>query len=172
LTYLDGNGVGIDHNETSVEVCRSNGLTAYTPEEFLEAETYGTGSFDALIVLHVLEHLEDGGADELLETYLPFIRPEGRVVLVTPQERGFASDETHTHLVSGSDLVALCERHGLLVNLTVQEATWLPPKEDHSCGTAPGSHRTSLENSTRDIPVRRIEHSHQGVLTGGLTFRR
>ncbi len=116
LTYLDGNGVGVDHNETSVEVCRSNGLTAYTPEEFLEDEAYRLGSFDALIVLHVLEHLEDGDADELFDAYLPFIRPEGRVVLVTPQERGFASDETHTHLVSGSDLVELCERHGLLVD--------------------------------------------------------
>jgi 2-polyprenyl-3-methyl-5-hydroxy-6-metoxy-1,4-benzoquinol methylase len=116
LAYLDGNGVGVDHNETSVEVCRSIGLTAYTPEEFLEAETDRLGSFDALVMLHVLEHLEDGDSDELLDTYLPFVRPQGRVVLVTPQERGFASDATHTHPVSGSDLVSLCERHGLLVD--------------------------------------------------------
>jgi hypothetical protein len=27
---------------------------------------------------------------------------------------------------------------------TNKEATWLPRWEDHSCGTAPGSHRTSL----------------------------
>ena len=116
MTYLDGNGVGVDHNETSVEFCRSIGLTAYTPEECLEAETDRLGSFDALVILHVLEHLEAGAAYELLDTYLSFVRPEGRVVLVTPQERGFASDKTHTHPVSGSDLVALCERHGLHVD--------------------------------------------------------
>ncbi len=116
LSYLDGDGVGVDHNITSVEHCRSIGLTAYTPNEFLENEHYKPESFDTLVVLHVLEHLESDGADKLLETYLPFIRPGGRVVLVTPQERGFASDSTHTQFVSGDQLVALCLAHGLVVD--------------------------------------------------------
>jgi SAM-dependent methyltransferase len=116
LTYLDGNGVGVDHNETSIEFCRSIGLTAFTSDEFLKSKPYELGSFDSLISLHVLEHLQQGESDDLLQTYLPYVRPGGRVVLVTPQERGFASDSTHTHLVSGEDLIALCEQNGLIVD--------------------------------------------------------
>ncbi len=116
LVYLDGDGVGIDHNETSVTFCRSIGLTVYTPEAFVASTHHRPELFDALVVVHVLEHLLAGEADDLLVTYLPFIRPGGKVVLVTPQERGFSSDPTHTDFVSGSHLVELCRRHGLAVD--------------------------------------------------------
>ena len=33
--------------------------------------------------------------------------------------------------------------------LTAVQATWLPREEDHSCGTAPESHRTSLYGGAR-----------------------
>ncbi|HZZ81595.1 MAG TPA: class I SAM-dependent methyltransferase [Gemmataceae bacterium] len=35
LRHLDGNGVGIDHNPTSIATCRERGLTAFTTESFL-----------------------------------------------------------------------------------------------------------------------------------------
>jgi len=116
LRFLDGEGVGVDHNPTSVAHCRSIGLSAYTPEEFFDQISGEHGPFDSLIMLHVLEHLQPGEADDLLSTYLPFIRPGGRAVFVTPQERGFASDLTHTHFVSGENILALCRRHDLAVD--------------------------------------------------------
>ncbi len=115
LKFLDGSGVGIDHNPSFVAACRADGLTAFTPEEFDQSE-YAEGTpFDSLILMHVLEHLEHGRADEILDAYLPRVRPNGSVVCVTPQERGFASDPTHTHFVDGDAMRALMERHGLRV---------------------------------------------------------
>jgi len=113
LKYLHGNGVGIDHNPDFVSSCRGDGLRAFTPDEFEGSRFDQPGKFDALIMMHVLEHLEAGQSDEILSRYLPMVRPAGRVVLVTPQERGFASDPTHTVFVDGDELVALVRRHGL-----------------------------------------------------------
>jgi SAM-dependent methyltransferase len=113
LQYLDGHGIGIDHNDASVKACREAGLSAYTPDEFLGSGYDVPRGFDAMIMLHVLEHLQPGQDDEILDRYLPFVRDGGRVLLVTPQERGFASDPTHTDFVDGDDLVSLCRRHGL-----------------------------------------------------------
>src|SRR4030095_714662 len=38
LQHLEGHGVGVDTNPTSVEICRSKGLEAFTVEEFLGSE--------------------------------------------------------------------------------------------------------------------------------------
>lgn len=116
LKYLDGNGVGIDHNDDFVRACCADGLRAFTPEGFRDSEYDQPGLFDSMIVMHVLEHLRTGESDHLLRSYLPYVRRGGRVVLVTPQERGFASDPTHVHFVDGDELVALCGRHGLAVH--------------------------------------------------------
>lgn len=116
LKYIDGNGVGVDHNEQFVQACRDDGLQAFTPETFAASEFNRPARFDAMIVMHVLEHLGPGQADEILAQYRPLVRPGGRVVLVTPQERGFASDPTHTDFVDGDELVALCARHDLEVD--------------------------------------------------------
>lgn len=116
LKYLDGSGVGIDHNEEFVQACLDDGLRAFTPEGFRGSEFDRAGRFDAMIVMHVLEHLQEGQADQMLASYLPLVRPGGRVVLVTPQERGYASDPTHTIFVDGDALVDLCRRHGLDVD--------------------------------------------------------
>lgn len=116
LHFLDGHGVGVDHNADSIAACRAAGLTAYTTDEFPGSPADRPGAYDALLMLHVLEHLQPGEADALLSSYLPYVRPGGRVVLITPQERGFASDPTHTAFVDGDDLVALVRRHGLAVD--------------------------------------------------------
>lgn len=116
LQYLDGNGVGVDHNPEFVLACKDRGLVAFTPEQFSASEFAEPGRFDSLICLHVLEHLDDGVAHALLSTYLPSVRSGGKVVLVTPQERGFASDSTHTVFVDGDSLVAVARDLGLAVD--------------------------------------------------------
>ncbi len=116
LAFLDGSGVGIDHNPEMVRTCTQRGLTAFTPDKFATSPYWQDGRFDSLLALHVLEHLEPGQADQLLTTYLPLIRPGGRVILVTPQERGYASDPSHTEFVDGDALVDLTRRHGLHVS--------------------------------------------------------
>jgi 2-polyprenyl-3-methyl-5-hydroxy-6-metoxy-1,4-benzoquinol methylase len=115
LEYLHSNGVGVDHNASSIAMCRARGLTCYLPDDFLASPYAVPGRFDSLIMLHVLEHLPATEHAGLLRTYLPYVRPGGRVVLITPQERGFASDPTHVQFVDGDDLARLCEKHGIRV---------------------------------------------------------
>lgn len=91
--------VGVDHNPTSVECCKNYGLTAYTPQDFFSSSHANLNSFDALLVAHVMEHLTETEAIELLNTYTPFIKNNGKVIIITPQEAGFASDPTHVTMM-------------------------------------------------------------------------
>jgi 2-polyprenyl-3-methyl-5-hydroxy-6-metoxy-1,4-benzoquinol methylase len=112
LGYLAPNATGIDHNPGAVAACRAHGLRAYLPADFA-ASPRPSGGFDALVAAHVLEHLTRSEADDLLRTYLPEIRPGGRVVLITPQERGQRSDPTHVRFVDRHALEATCRAHDL-----------------------------------------------------------
>lgn len=116
LDYLDGSGVGVDHNDEFVAACRSRGLVAFTPDDFAASDFNRPARFDSMIMMHVLEHLDEGQGEQLLATYTPLVRPGGRLVLVTPQERGYQSDPTHTHFVDGERLVELCRDQGLAVD--------------------------------------------------------
>jgi len=98
LEFLDGNGIGVDHNPTSVDECRARGFEAYTPEAFALVDV---GMFDTLLLSHVVEHLDPSSGVELVRSYLPYIRAGGRIVLITPQEAGQRSDPTHVTFVDG-----------------------------------------------------------------------
>ena len=115
LAHLDGNGFGIDHNPTSVAVARARGLSASTPDEFLAGPHAHPGAFDSLLIAHVLEHMPQEAARALLSRYLGYVRPGGRVVLICPQERGWASDPTHVRFVDARALEELCGEVGILV---------------------------------------------------------
>lgn len=101
--------VGVDPNPACVQVARARGFEAYTPES-LRAEP---ASFDSLLVAHVLEHLTEDEANSLLRTYLPYLKPGGQVILITPQERGYAMDPTHIRFVDFAGLDALSRQWGL-----------------------------------------------------------
>lgn len=108
LAHLGGNGIGVDPNPHAVALARARGLTALTPDEFAASEHARPERFDALLVAHVLEHLTPRAAHALVARHLPGVRPGGKVVLITPQERGFASDATHVEFVGFEELEALC----------------------------------------------------------------
>jgi SAM-dependent methyltransferase len=115
LAHLGGEGVGVDHNAASVAMARERGLVAYTSEEFLTGAHATKGSFDSLLAAHVVEHMSEEDAVGLLRTYLPFVRKGGKVVLITPQERGYATDATHVRFCGFAEVAALCETVGLTV---------------------------------------------------------
>src|SRR6185312_4666860 len=112
LGYIGGRGTGVDPNATSVAIARQRGLDAFTPDE-LPADRTGR-IYDSLLCSHVLEHLPAGEQAALLGEWLPLVRPGGRVVLICPQERGFASDATHVTFLDGPDLDDLCTGAGLV----------------------------------------------------------
>lgn len=115
LAHLGNNGVGVDHNPESVAIARARGLTSFTSDEFPSSGYATPGAFDAMLLAHVVEHVDPDFAVELVRMYLPYIRRGGRVVFITPQERGYASDDTHVAFSDFDALRRLAERLGLTV---------------------------------------------------------
>jgi 2-polyprenyl-3-methyl-5-hydroxy-6-metoxy-1,4-benzoquinol methylase len=106
-------GLGIDHNAASVEAARARGLDAMSTEAFLASDRAVPGSFDTLLVSHVLEHLTPTEALALLRAHLSLVRPGGQVIVVTPQECGFASDPTHVHFFDFAECASLLTAAGI-----------------------------------------------------------
>lgn len=115
LPFLPPGSVGVDHNADSVRVCREQGLDAVTTDEFLARDPAEHGGFTGLLAAHLLEHLPQGAQAELLRGYLPYLAPGARVVLICPQRRGYASDDTHLVYLDLPKLRRVCEELGLSV---------------------------------------------------------
>jgi len=115
LEHLDGHGVGVDHNAASVEYCRSRGLTALTTDEFSASEYARPDAFDSILAAHLVEHLSEELAREVMASYLPYLRAGGAVVFITPQERGYATDATHVKFMDFAEVARLAGDLGLTV---------------------------------------------------------
>lgn len=122
LSHLDGHGVGIDHNPDSVRMTRDRGFRAFTPDEFDASDYARPSAFDSLLAAHLVEHLDEAECRQLLRRYLPHVRPGGRLILISPQEAGFASDSTH---VTYFDLQAL-DRLGRSLGVEAERAFSFP----------------------------------------------
>jgi 2-polyprenyl-3-methyl-5-hydroxy-6-metoxy-1,4-benzoquinol methylase len=105
LRNLGENVVGIDPNRDCVAAARAEGFLAYAPHELPEM------MFDTLLFAHVLEHVAE--PQDLVHSYLPRLRPGGQVILITPQEAGYASDPTHVHFLDFDGLTDVVEKTGL-----------------------------------------------------------
>jgi hypothetical protein len=113
LEHLRGQGVGLDHNPHSVAAARSVGLRAFTPEEFEGSEWDRPSAFDSLLLSHVAEHMRRDELLTLLRAHLPYVRSGGQLILITPQEIGFASDPSHVEFMDLPFLRALAGELGL-----------------------------------------------------------
>lgn len=115
LAHLGGNGVGVDHNAASVALARQRGLEAYTVEEFPASGHARPDAFEALLAAHVVEHMSEPEGRALLAAYLPYVHAGGKVVIITPQERGYRTDPTHVRFCGFAEVAALCAAMGLTV---------------------------------------------------------
>ena len=61
----------------------------------------------------MIEHLQVDEARTVIGSYLPYLRPGGEVVFITPQERGYASDPTHVVFADYDELRRLSVDLGL-----------------------------------------------------------
>jgi 2-polyprenyl-3-methyl-5-hydroxy-6-metoxy-1,4-benzoquinol methylase len=107
--------VGVDHNPTSVGIARERGFTAYTSEEFPDSPDGKDGSFDAMLAAHLVEHLQEPEAKDVVGSYLRYLRPGGRVVFITPQEKGYSTDATHVRFSGFPEVTALAGDLGMTV---------------------------------------------------------
>lgn len=113
LKTLGKSSVGIDHNPLAVELARAQGFTALTVEEWQASSLRRPGAFDSILLAHVIEHLDEAAAEALLADYLPYLKPGGRLMMICPQEKGYASDATHVRFADGAVLTQLSKAAGL-----------------------------------------------------------
>lgn len=114
--------VGVDHNPWSIELARERGLTAWTTAEWPSCPHAVPESFDAMLLAHVLEHMGQSDADEVLHSYLPYLKPASKVVFICPQEKGFTTDPTHVRFL---DLRAMAQ-HAEAIGFTPVKAYSFP----------------------------------------------
>lgn len=115
LINLGPDSIGVDHNPDSIATARARGLRAYTVEEFLSSEYAQPDAFDALLCAHVVEHMPEADARGVVGMYLPYLKSGGRVLFITPQEKGYASDHTHVRFCGFDEVSALARDLGLSV---------------------------------------------------------
>jgi len=118
LAHCGGNGVGIDHNPTSLALARAQGFEAYDEDEFRQTRYAAEATFDSLLFSHVLEHMEFDAAAALVAKYAPLLRTNGRIVCLCPQEAGFRSDASHVDFCDFDTLRRIAEGAGLTVERT------------------------------------------------------
>ncbi len=115
LSHIGGNGVGVDHNVEAISYVRSLGIAAFTVEEFHSSDYAVPGRFDSLLISHVLEHMPRDAAVKLVEEYKPYVKSGGKIVFITPQELGYASDETHVEFVGFAEAADIARQAGITV---------------------------------------------------------
>lgn len=118
LENLNKNSVGLDHNLHSIKVSKSKGLLAFTPNQFKKSPYNKKGSFDSILLAHVIEHLKPVEAKQIISEYLPYLKKNGRVVIICPQEKGFSSDETHVTFFNAQSIASLLKSLGLSIEKT------------------------------------------------------
>lgn len=113
LASLDQTSVGVDHNPVLVADARARGYTAVTSEEWETSDLRAVGSFDSLLFAHIIEHMDADAGVQLVQEYLPYLKPGGSVFFICPQERGYAIDPTHVRFTDLADLEDLSRTVGL-----------------------------------------------------------
>jgi 2-polyprenyl-3-methyl-5-hydroxy-6-metoxy-1,4-benzoquinol methylase len=113
LKKIGLDAVGVDHNAHSVRKACHRGFTALDGDEFDKQYGQKHQEFDSFLISHVLEHMDKPQAVKLITAYLPLLKPDGRVVIITPQERGFASDPTHVEFMDFQKLFEILKCAGL-----------------------------------------------------------
>lgn len=118
LDWFGQDGVGVDHNKLAIDFCRSRGLVAFTTEEFGESQFATSGQiFDSLLLSHVLEHMTESEAVALINHYVPLLKAEGQIIVITPQEVGFKSDNTHVNFTDFETIARILSNSGFQVRV-------------------------------------------------------
>ena len=118
LLHVDGHGVGVDTNPHCIEVARSRGLTAFTPDDFWRSEYARPARFDSLLLANVAEHMREDQAVDVLRPFEPCLKTGGRLIILCPQEAGFHSDATHVEFMDFTRLRRIAGSLGLVTERT------------------------------------------------------
>lgn len=115
LKSLAKDSVGVDHNKYSIKIANEAGLTTYQTNEFFSSSDAKKNSYDSILLAHVIEHMNAKDNKNMLEEYIPYLKKNGQIIIICPQEKGFTTDATHVSLYNFYDLAALFGSVGFTV---------------------------------------------------------
>ena len=93
LAFFKNDAVGVDHNKDFVAYAQNQGFNSYFSEDFLKKGIQV--KFDTLLFSHILEHMNLQEGIKLINTYLPYLKKNGRIVIIVPHGYCFENDPTH-----------------------------------------------------------------------------
>jgi SAM-dependent methyltransferase len=124
-----GQVAGVELDATARELANQRQLGEVLPGRLPDGLPFASGSFDLVVLLDVLEHLEDDCAS--LTALANLLKPGGRIVLTVPAFPLLWSphDEAHHHKrrYRAATLRAVIERAGLETAYLSYFNTWLFP---------------------------------------------
>lgn len=77
------NALGVEINPLIVDACKREGLPCVTVDSFINGENSKT-KYDAIVMFHVIEHLESDKCFEFIDSYLDYLKPGGILIIATP----------------------------------------------------------------------------------------
>jgi len=108
---------GIDMNVTGISLAGRIAPNAALAIADAARLPFASGSFDAVVAQHVIEHFER--ADDVLREWRRVLAPGGRIAVATPTalypDPALFDDATHQQIYTLAGLRALFERNGLRV---------------------------------------------------------
>jgi O-antigen chain-terminating methyltransferase len=112
-------GVGVDSDEAMVNEVGRKGLEAVAGDGIAYLEAHPAG-FDGIFAAHLIEHLAPEGVQELVQRAAQALKPQGRLILVTPnpqnlqmQLRDFWIDLQHVRFYSPEIVRWIAHQAGL-----------------------------------------------------------
>ena len=66
---------------------------------------------------HFLEHMTEDERNTIMKEFRKYLKPEGRLVIICPQEAGFRSDSTHIEYLDFNAIKEYGLRHNFVVEL-------------------------------------------------------
>ena len=81
LTKYGVNSLGVDINPDIVAQTKSQGINAITLKEF---EGANLGSWDVILMFHVIEHMDAEACFRFIDKYLDYLKPGGVLIIATP----------------------------------------------------------------------------------------
>lgn len=123
--------MGIEQSPwASAEARRRTGVTVHA-----SLEQVADAGIDALVSVHVVEHIEDPALEAILGQWHRVLRPGGRALVITPDAKGFAhrrkgskwiafTDPTHINLKSHVEWEAAFSAAGFTVQHRFADGLW------------------------------------------------
>ena len=116
LAFFKDKAIGVDHNRDFIEYTRNRGFKTYLTEDFFKANIQE--KFDTLLFSHILEHMNFQEGIKLIKRYLPYLKNQGRIVIIVPHGYCYNNDPTHVLYYDKKKIeeLAYCLNYKLIKN--------------------------------------------------------